>query len=200
MGSRRLIYEMIYGGAKDETKLHWHNEESPILLKKAMESLHDGCNALDIGCGTGVNSVFMAQNGLKVTGIDFIPKALAFARERAKKSQVDVDLVQSDVTEFYNAEKFDLILDNGCLHTFDNRKRVKYKEKLLSLMSDRANYVLLHISKSKPLDFGLGPKGKSKDEIERFFGPELRLVEFLPRAGGMPFHQYRFVRNYAEAA
>ena len=196
MGSRKFFYRMIYSRATDETKLHWHNEESPPLLKRAVESLHGGGNALDIGCGTGVNSVFMAQSGLKVTAVDFIPKALEFARERAKQFNVDVDFVQSDVTEFDNGQKFDLILDSGCLHTFDNKKRAKYKDKLLTLMTERSSYVLLHFGKSKALDFGLGPKGKSKEEIERFFGPELKLVDFLPRAGRLPFYQYRFVRNH----
>jgi len=195
MGSGKLIYKVLYSRARNSTQLHWHNEESPLLLKKAMETMHDGGNALDIGCGTGVNSVFMAQKGFKVTAVDFIPKALDFARERAKGSHVNVDFVQSDITEFENPEDFDLILDSGCLHTFDDRKRVKYKERLLSLMSKRSNYVLLHFSKPNLFDLGLGPRGKSKDEVERFFEPELKLVDFLPRNGETPFHQYRFVRN-----
>jgi len=189
-----LIYKIIYSFAKDETKVHWHNEDCPSFLKEAVESLHGSGKALDIGCGTGVNSVFMAQHGFQVTAIDFIPEALDFARRRVKESRVNVEFVQSDVTKFESKENFDLILDCGCLHGFDDRKRMKYKEKILGLMSDRLQYVLVHFGEKKKSDFGLGPKPKTKDEIENFFMPELKLVDFMTNAGDIPFYQYRFVR------
>ena len=195
MGSLKFIYKVIYSCAKDETKVHWHNEECPIFLKKAAESLHGSGKALDIGCGTGVNSVFMARQGFQVTAIDFIPEALDFARKRTKESGVNVKFVHSDITKFESNEKFDLILDCGCLHSFDDKKRVKYKEKILELMSERVQYVLVHFGEKKKSDFGLGPRPKTKDEIEKFFSPDLKLIDFLTNSSGVPFYQYRFVRN-----
>jgi len=197
MGSLRLIYKIIYNRAKDETKIHWHNESPPLFLKKAVESLHGSGNALDVGCGTGVNSVFMAQQGLRVTAVDFIPEALEFARIRANKFGVDVEFVKSDVTKFESKEKFDLILDCGCLHGFDDRKRIEYKKKIVGLMSYRMQYVLVHFGERRKSDFGFGPRPKTKDEIEKFFMPELRLVDFSADNKGVPFFQYRFVRDGA---
>ncbi|MGO9482521.1 MAG: hypothetical protein ACLP05_12180 [Candidatus Kryptoniota bacterium] len=62
-------------------------------------------------------------------------------------------------------------------------------------MGERSIYLLVHSGKSKSLDFGLGPKGRTRNQIEEFFMPELKLVDFLPRAGGLLFHQYFFARS-----
>ncbi len=120
---------MIYGRAKDESRIHWHHEVSPVFLRNAVESLNGLCRALDIGCGTGVDSVFMAQHGLKVTAVDFVPRALEFARKRAKENKVEVEFVGGDVTELVLEGEYDLIFDSGCLHSFDSEKRIKYKKK-----------------------------------------------------------------------
>jgi SAM-dependent methyltransferase len=195
MGSRKFIYKIIYSRAKDERKIHWHKDEIPCLLTKSIESLGSG-KALDVGCGTGVNSVFMAQNGFMVTAVDFIPEALDFARKRARQFGIEIRFILSDATKLELHERFNLVLDCGCLHSFDDKLRIKYKEKLLSLMSGDSEYVLVHCSKSKKLDFGLGPKPKTRDDIENFFAPELDLVNFIPRTGtDTTFCQYRFVRR-----
>ena len=41
------------------------------------------CKALDIGCGTGDNSIWLAQQGFSVTGTDVADVALTKAREKA---------------------------------------------------------------------------------------------------------------------
>jgi 2-polyprenyl-3-methyl-5-hydroxy-6-metoxy-1,4-benzoquinol methylase len=38
---------------------------------------------LDVGCGTGENALYLAGRGLDVWGIDFIPKAIERARDKA---------------------------------------------------------------------------------------------------------------------
>jgi SAM-dependent methyltransferase len=42
--------------------------------------------AIDLGCGTGANAVFLAELGFDVTAVDFSPAALAKAAERARRS------------------------------------------------------------------------------------------------------------------
>ena len=198
LGTRKFFYEMAYRRAGDESVIHWHREEVPALLRKSVESMGGSGKVLDIGCGTGVNSVFMAQQGLDVTAIDFVPEALEFARRRAEKFEVDVDFIRADVTKFETADKYDLILDSGCFHGFDDRIRLLYRKKILSWMPNQAQYVLIHFGKRQTFDFGLfGPRAKKKSEIEQFFAPELKLEDFLPETGGKPLFQYRFTRNHA---
>ncbi|NIN65924.1 MAG: methyltransferase domain-containing protein, partial [Anaerolineae bacterium] len=41
------------------------------------------CRAIDLGCGTGSNAIFLAQHGFEVTGVDFAASAIEKARRRA---------------------------------------------------------------------------------------------------------------------
>ena len=49
--------------------------------------------ALDLGCGSGIWAVALAQRGWQVTGVDFVPKALRRARERAEQAEVEVEFL-----------------------------------------------------------------------------------------------------------
>ena len=55
------------------------------------------CRALEIGCGTGTNSVWLAQQGFEVTGIDLAPLAVEQAEKRAHAAGVKVHFVVADV-------------------------------------------------------------------------------------------------------
>ena len=52
--------------------------------------------ALDLGCGSGIWAVALAQRGWQVTGVDFVPKALRRARERAEQAEVEVEFLAGE--------------------------------------------------------------------------------------------------------
>ncbi len=196
MSNLEFYYKMAYCRASDESQVHWHREEIPRLLKDAVEALGGSGNALDIGCGTGVNSVFMADHGFHVTALDFAPEALTFAIKRAEKAGVEVDFKAADVTKFETAEKFDLILDSGCFHGFNDRSRLVYRDRLLKWLSVGGQYVLIHFGKRHTIGPGfIGPRARTKEKVERFFGPDLVLEDFHPETGGKPLFHYRFRRT-----
>ena len=43
--------------------------------------------ALDLGCGTGTNSIYLAQHGWETTGVDFVPRAIGIAKRKAEAAQ-----------------------------------------------------------------------------------------------------------------
>src|SRR3954453_12870546 len=55
------------------------------------------CRALELGCGTGTNSAWLAQQGFEVTGIDVAPLAVEQAEKRAHAAGVKVHFVVADV-------------------------------------------------------------------------------------------------------
>jgi cyclopropane fatty-acyl-phospholipid synthase-like methyltransferase len=190
-----LYYNKAYGRAGKETAISWHREESPALLRTAVESLHGPARALDIGCGTGVNAVFMARQGLQVTALDYVPEALSFAAARAERSGVKIEFVCADVTKFETSGKFNLILDSGCFHGFDEKLRLKYRAKLMEWLQVGSQYVLIHSGKRHAFDLSIiGTRARRKEDIERYFAPELKLDEFLPDTAGKTLFQYRFRR------
>ena len=71
-------------------------------LVEGTDTLSPG-SALDVGCGTGDASIYLAQHGWQVTGVDFTPKALDKARAKAGAAGVPVDFVHADVTHLSQA-------------------------------------------------------------------------------------------------
>jgi tellurite methyltransferase len=56
--------------------------------------------ALDIACGYGQNTLYLARHGLTPTGIDLRLEALATGREAAGRANLRVSFVQADLTRF----------------------------------------------------------------------------------------------------
>jgi SAM-dependent methyltransferase len=73
---------------------------------------------LDFGCGSGITSVYLAQQGFDVLGVDFTPIALDRARERSAAAGVadhcrfaQGDLSESRIDGVDDAGPFDLLVD-----------------------------------------------------------------------------------------
>src|SRR3954447_4873017 len=64
--------------------------EGPMALAPA--------RALDLGCGTGTDSIYLAQRGWDITGVDMVPEPLAIARRKAAARGVLANFVHGDVT------------------------------------------------------------------------------------------------------
>lgn len=74
--------------------------------------------SVDLGCGSGANVVYLAEQGFDSWGIDFSAVALAKARERARTAGVECHWVQGDLTAEAIAgvaEPFDFLIDFGTL-------------------------------------------------------------------------------------
>ena len=82
--------------------------------------------ALDIGTGSGIWGIKLAERGWQVVAIDIVEKALGRARERIQHSGVEMRLLQADVTALRPDDvgsDFKLILDTGTFHGLTNAQR-----------------------------------------------------------------------------
>lgn len=86
--------------------------EDSRLLKDFVSGLDlQGKKALDMGTGSGVIAVKMAEKGASVTAADINPEALRETEERANKAEVEIETVESDL--FENIEgKYDIVTFN----------------------------------------------------------------------------------------
>jgi ubiquinone/menaquinone biosynthesis C-methylase UbiE len=102
-----------------EYRQHWDSRNpSPYLCAMVAAGVAKaGDTTLDLGCGAGRNTIFLAARGCRSIGVDWSATALQIARQRAAEAGV--------APEFYAASAFDLplddesvdfALDNGCLH------------------------------------------------------------------------------------
>jgi ubiquinone/menaquinone biosynthesis C-methylase UbiE len=72
---------------------------------------------LDLGCGAGNNSKFLAENGFNVYGIDGSKSAIKICRERFKKWNLSAEFIQGDFVKLpYRNNFFDLIVDRESLY------------------------------------------------------------------------------------
>lgn len=80
-------------------------------LPTETESLRVG-DALDAGCGTGAEALWLAERGWRVTGADISAAALATATERAEArgQSADVDWVEADLTTWEPGRTWDLVV------------------------------------------------------------------------------------------
>src|ERR1044072_7675074 len=58
------------------------------------------CRAVELGCGTGTNAIFLAQQGFDVTAIDLSPRGLEQAIRRADEADVEVNFLLGDLCRF----------------------------------------------------------------------------------------------------
>lgn len=134
--------------------------------------------ALDIGTGSGIWGVQLAQRGWSVTGVDIVEKALRRARERAARAGVDMRLVHGDVTAMRDSgvgAGFRLVLDTGTFHGLDEQGRTAMARELDAACDEDATVLL---DCFRPRRRGPLPRGASREEIERAFrGWEITDVE-----------------------
>lgn len=71
--------------------------------------LGPGSKVCDFGCGPGLYAIRLAQKGAQVTGVDFSPRSVEYARRTAMEQGLDVQYACQDYLEFQSRERFDLI-------------------------------------------------------------------------------------------
>lgn len=125
--------------------------------------------ALDVGTGSGIWAVELAERGWQVTGIDIVENALQRAHDRVREAGVDVRLVYADVTALRAADVdpgFRLVLDTGTFHGLDGDQREAMGREISAVAADDATVLLLAWT---PRRRGPLPRGVSQAEIEAAF-------------------------------
>lgn len=93
------------------------NEAIIRLVKRARFEPY--ARALDIGCGAGANTWFLARENFTVTGIDGSATALIRAADRIARDGLHADLVQGVIPDVFKGirdKSFDLAVDSYCLY------------------------------------------------------------------------------------
>ncbi len=126
-------------------------------------------SALDLGTGSAVWGVRLAERGWEVTGVDIVERALGRAGERANDAGVEVRLVHADVTALGEAgvgSGFRLVLDTGTFHGLTDPQREAMGRAVSAVAAPDATLILDCFA---PRRRGPLPRGASQEDIEAAF-------------------------------
>ena len=123
---------------------------------------------LELGCGTGEHTLLAAETGLRATGVDLAPTAIARARAKAVQRALGARfLVHDALTVDALGETFDVVLDCGFFHVLPDPARERLAQVLRRVMAPHASYYLLCFSDRVSGD--AGPRRIRQDEIRAAF-------------------------------
>jgi len=166
----------------------WDQDHVPSELSALVEgptALAPG-RALDVGCGTGTQAVYLAEHAWRVAGVDEVERALAQARRRAESQGVEVRWVAGDVARLSTlglGDGFNLVHDRGCFHDLSPAAREGYVRGVSELAAPGATLLLLAFAHRER---GIGPSGASEEEIQRRFGSDWEVVSVQSDSGPAP--------------
>lgn len=129
-----------------------------------------GSDVLDIGCGPGLESVFLARQSMNVTAIDILSEPLKFAKKLARLFNVKIKFIEADAIKLpFPAETFNVVNDNFIFHHFEDDVRDQYAREINRVLKHNGIFILRAFS-NKMLP-GTGPRRLSGDEIVKTFTP-----------------------------
>ncbi len=166
-----VFYRLAYRAGKPA----WDSDEPHPELNQIIAGRQPG-RALDLGCGTGADAVFLAHHGWEVVGVDFVPAAINRARSTASSAR----FILGDVTQLREAGvggPFDLIIDIGCYHAIPSDLRDAYVAEVAAVARPGADLYLVAISKPPASWRLLRAEGVSTDELRRRFDGAFELAD-----------------------
>ncbi len=137
--------------------LPWFSPRPYGWLRRAVAErwFRPGTRVLDIGCGAGTNSLFLARAGFRVSGVDLAPRAIEAARRRARSLGLQVDFRAEDALRLpYRDRSFGAMVDVGCFHTLPIPLRGAYSRELGRVLRPRGSYLLSWIGREATQEFG----------------------------------------------
>ena len=173
------------------------------------------CRAIDLGCGIGENVIYLARQGFDASGVDISSRAIAKARHKAQAAGVSPTFVVDDVTNLTGVEgPFDLVVDNGCIHSLAERSREGYVRTVLRLARSDSRYLLRCFLRDPEQPLGLfqpiqlwvaaffdlfGLRGMMEPgEVERRFSEQFEIECLEPMRPGLSIDAVYLMRRKEE--
>ena len=135
----KLVYELGYR----YFRMPWEMGPRQELVQLIESGRITPSRAIDLGCGTGSNAIFLAQKGFDVTGVDYASSAIEKARRKADGLKVKVEFIVDDLTNLQKVKgTFDFLVDYGALDDLSPRNRKLYVANILPLVHHGSCFLL----------------------------------------------------------
>ena len=181
----KWFYELIYS----RFRAPWDIGPRRELVEAVESGRIQPCKAIDLGCGTASNAIFLAQHGFDVTGTDYSSAAIALCRKRGADAGVMVNWIEDDLTELRHVHgQFDFLVDWGVYDDLNKPDRQAYLSNVLPLTHAHSRF-LIYVHQWQPRWwerllhrlFG-GMQAMQPGEVESDFSPHFTIEKITERA------------------
>jgi SAM-dependent methyltransferase len=145
-------------------------------IAESWRPLLDGPNAptpgraLDVGCGSGRDAIYLAKRGWQVTAVDAVEKALDSAKQRAAAEGVEVQWIAADVAALGRLglkPGYDLLYDFGCIHGLSDVARKGAADGLTELAAPGATLLITAFKAARGIAL---PRGMNREDVVALLG------------------------------
>jgi SAM-dependent methyltransferase len=168
---------------------HWESEKIPQEVQAVFNDGHlpPGA-ALDLGCGTGTTTIYIARQGREAIGLDFVPKAIKAARHKAQQAGIS-EGIRFEVADVTRLEALDLpeiafALDMGCFHGLKPEAQRRYAAGLAGKIISGGCFLLLTLEPHREagIKFGVEPETVKEVFAPWFVNKDVDESEFWTRS------------------
>jgi SAM-dependent methyltransferase len=134
--------------------------------------------ALDVGCGTGTNSLWLARQGFSVLGVDIAREAIDLANVKNNDKSLSCEFAYMDFLHDNSlAQSYDLVYDRGCFHSFDKEEeRLLFARQVSRVLKTNGIWVSL-IGSTEGAPREMGPPRRSANDVVKAIEPYLEILE-----------------------
>jgi SAM-dependent methyltransferase len=153
-------------------------EPEPLLVEFVTSGGVTSGRTLEVGSGTGTNSIWLAERGFDVLGVDVSPLAVEKARAKIKGSDLRCSFATLDfLAAPAPSDRFHFVFDRGCFHVFDeSAERLRFAECVAAALQPGGVWLsLIGSTEGPPREDG--PPRRSAREIILAIEPVLEVVE-----------------------
>ena len=123
---------------------------------KELETIVNGGSCLEIGCGTGITSLWLASRGCNVCAMDYTESSVELVKSASQNLGIEnIKVIRHDATKELPFEEnaFDFIFQAGLLEHFEDDEQIellrmwkKYSKHMVSMIPNKAS-LAYHIGK-----------------------------------------------------
>ena len=140
------------GGSRDEIRNQYDGwlEQYPEIAKTLME-----CKSpiLDLGCGIGIDTLHLVEDGHKVVACDFSQEALNKVQENIPEAKT-LKFNMKDSLPFSN-ESFELVIANKSIHYFSEEETKTIISELYRILKPGGKFAFV-VNSTNDSNFGAG--------------------------------------------
>jgi ubiquinone/menaquinone biosynthesis C-methylase UbiE len=149
----------------------------PHLVELVEEGAVRPGRVLEIGCGTGTNAIWLAEQGFTVHAVDISPRAIELAEQKRRSAGASVRLTTANfLVDEIGDDAFDFVFDRGVFHVFDEPDdRTQFAKHVARLLAPSGLWVsLIGSTEGPPRDHG--PPRRSAGDIVAAVEPVLEVL------------------------